>query len=47
MLDYRYHYAILATEDRLNSRQRRSPSRTAKRLFRFAGVRSANRDVAR
>lgn len=47
MLDYRFHYAILATEDRVNSRQRRAPSRTARRVFRLAGVRSALRDGER
>jgi hypothetical protein len=43
MLDYRIHYAILATEDRIRSRQRQSPFRAAQRILRLTGATAARR----
>jgi hypothetical protein len=49
MLDYRYHYAVMATEDRL--RATRSPVITprqgARRIFRLGSGRTDSRDAAR
>lgn len=47
MLDYRYHYAVLATEDRVRSHQQRTPSRNEKRVFRLADERSGARNRQR
>jgi len=43
MFDYRYHYAVLATEDRVRSHQQQAPSRSAKRVFRLGTERNAAR----
>lgn len=47
MFDYRYHYAVLATEDRVRSHQQRTPSRSAKRVFRLSDERTAARSRQR
>jgi len=43
MLDYRYHYAVLATEDRVSSHRQHATARASRRIFRLAGARSVQR----
>lgn len=47
MFDYRYHYAVLATEDRVRTHQQRTPSRGPKRVYRLGNERPAARDRRR
>lgn len=47
MLDYRLHYAILAAEDRVRSRQSQNRARSTKRIFRLGAERPAPRDGQR
>jgi hypothetical protein len=47
MLDSRMQYAVLATEDRVRSRQLETRSRSTKRIFRLGGDRPAPRDGQR
>jgi hypothetical protein len=47
MFDYRYHYAVLATEDRVRSHQQRTPSRDTKRVFRLGDERPSGRSRQR
>ncbi|HSM38719.1 MAG TPA: hypothetical protein VK838_05235 [Candidatus Limnocylindrales bacterium] len=49
MLDYRLHYAVMATEDRLRPTRQpvMKPNRGTRRVFRLGGGRSDARGTAR
>ncbi len=49
MLDYRLHYAVMATEDRLRPTRQPviAPRRGARRVFRLAGGRDDSRSATR
>jgi hypothetical protein len=43
MLDYRIHYAVMASEDRVRSHRQQAQSEAAKRIFRRGGDRVTGR----
>jgi hypothetical protein len=49
MLDYRLHYAVMATEDRLRPARHSviTPNRGARRVFRLASGRDGARSTTR